>query len=653
MMLKSSANANGAKRRDQVAPELSDQCTNCFMAFQQYSKATLLACVFALLLPGVALGQDFISQGGEYSVAGSMLGDQVHPDVSLRTSGGIVVWQDNATDGSGAGISGLRLDSSFSALFSSFRVNQQGANEQNNPRVALLSDGGAVIVWQGGRQGYQDIYARFLSSSNTWLTGDIRVNTYTNGSQLNPVVTVLGNGSVVVAWASFNQEATNSLQGVYAQRFTGAGAKVDGEFRVNQTTAFNQRLPAVTALSDGRFVMAWVSEQQRFENSVDIFARFYNASGTAAGNEFLINTSTNITGHPSVAPSSDGGFIVAWSERDSVDRSASWNIAARRVSSAGVGGTARLVNTTVFGDQIAPRVSSIGTDYLVTWMSLGQDGSREGIYGQYLRGDASHAGNEFKVNTTTVSKQMHPAVASDGQGRFLAVWTSFIGGTSSFDLYAQRYASTSEPLPAPDAPFVSVLSSNTLSLTWPVLAGFSVSNYLVYADGAAAPTALVTSNLWRMTGLAPNSTHTFRLAYVLADGRQSPLSSTSSGTTFGTLSYGGIPYDWMVQNFGADLFVWPSPFVDSDGDGVTNADEFAQGTNPANANSVLRIRLQKTAQGLYLNWNTQPSLMYQIQVSTGLGQWSNLGGMRFAAGYLDSVYLGLGSQGFYRVLRVR
>ena len=618
------------------------------------ARRTLPCLLLTLLAPALAFGQqDFARQGGEYSVAGTLLGDQVFPDVSLRTSGGIVVWQDNATDGSGVGISALRLDGNFSGLFSSFRVNQQGANDQNRPRVALLNDGGAVIVWQGGQQGFQKIYARFLSASNTWTTGDVLVNTYTNGSKVNPAVAVLANGNVVVVWGSFNQEGANSLQGVYGQVFTPTGARIGGEFPVNQTTPYNQRAAAIAPLKDGRFVVTWVSEQQRFENSVDIYARIYSAGAVAAGGEFLVNTSTNITGYPSVAAASDGGFMIAWSERDLINITNSWDIVARPFTAGGAGGIVRFVNTTRYGDQIAPRVSPIGTDYLVTWMSLAQDGSREGVYGQYLRGDGSQAYGEFRVNSTTIGQQMHPAVASDGIGRFLAVWTSYVGSPGNFDLYAQRYASTTQPLPVPEPPFVSVLSSNTLSVTWPALAGFSVSNYEVYADGAATPTATATNTMWRMTGLAANSTHRFRIAYVLEDGRRSQLSGETTNTTYGSLVYGGIPYDWMVQNYGSDIFSWPSPTADTDHDGATTMQEFQAGTDPNDANSVLRIWPRLTQQGLYLNWNTQPGLMYQAMATTNMTNWSNLGGPRFAAGYLDSMYLGLGNRGFYRVVRLR
>ena len=97
------------------------------------------------------------------------------------------------------------------------------------------------------------------------------------------------------------------------------------------------------------------------------------------------------------------------------------------------------VNTSVYGDQYAPRISAIGTDYLVVWTSLGQDGSREGVFGQFLQAGGARVGGEFRVNTTTAGPQMQPAVGSDGANQFVVVWTSYTGLPYNFDLFAQRY----------------------------------------------------------------------------------------------------------------------------------------------------------------------------------------------------------------------
>jgi hypothetical protein len=109
----------------------------------------------------------------------------------------------------------------------------------------------------------------------------------------------------------------------------------------------------------------------------------------------------------------------------------------------------------------------------------------------------------------------------------------------------------------------------------------------------------------------------------------------------------------MTYYFGADVYSWPSPYADSDGSGVSNLNDFLAGTCPTNAASVLRIHLQPTVQGLFLNWNTQPGLIYQAQVSTNLKSWTSLGGMRFAPGTVDSICVGGSSASYYRVLRVR
>jgi len=634
----------------------------------------LSCCALLLAVPFVATGQNtYVRQAYEYNITGPMPGDQVYPSVAFSASGGYLLWQDNRTDGDGLGISALRLDSSLSGSFSPFRVNQVGAGDQENAQVTMLIGGGAAFVWQGGRQSFQNIYARFLSSSNTWVSGDVTVNTFTNSGRLNPAIATLANGNVIVVWASINQVSSTSMQDVYGQLLSPTGQKIGGEFLINQFTDFNQRTPAVAALAGGGFVVVWVSEQQRSGNidanagsgmlvtyssitnrpSVDIYARLFSATASPLGAEFLVNTGSTICANPRVAAASDGAFLIVWGQKDLQNPNNSWDIFARPFSSTAIGGTVSTVNTTLFGQQYLPQITALRTDYLVVWTSIGQDGSREGVFGQFLNADGSHNGGEFGVNTTTISQQMHPSVGSDGQDRLLVVWTSFTG-VEGFDLFSQRYAAITQSLAPLAAPFVTVLSSNSLTISWPPLAGFNVASYEVYADGAATPTATPTNFWWKMSGLLPSSTHSFQVAYVLTDGRHSPLSAAASATTYGAGStWGGIPQEWMSRYFGPDMFSWPSPFADSDGDGVSNFNEFLAGTDPTSANSVLKIRLQPTSQGLFLNWNTQVGLIYQVQTSTDLSTWTDVAGPRFAAGTLDSMYVGGSKANYYRVLRLR
>ena len=621
-------------------------------------RSALVCGLLALAAPGVVRGQTntYQTNGIEYVIAGTLPGDQTHAALGIKSTGGYVVWDDNLTDGDGLGVSARRLDGSLSGSYSSFRVNATGAGDQELPQVGLLNDGGAVFVWQGGRRSWQHIYARFLSAAGTWLTptNDVLVNTFTNNFQVNPAVAVLVNGSVAVTWGSFNQFSGNSMQDTYVQVLSSQGQKVGTEALVNQFTSYNQRTPAIAGLTDGRFVVAWISEQQRFDKSVDVYARIFNADGSSASNEIAVNTSTNVCANPSIAATPGGGFVIAWSERDLTSRRTnSWDISARAFLNTGTpAGAVVRVNQYLFGDQFAPKLAAIGTDLLAVWTSLGQDSSREGVYAQYLKSDLTRVGSEFRVNTSVVGPQIQPTVAADGVGQFLVSWSTFGGLTAGMDLYAQRYLSTLQPLAAPNPPLVTVLSSNALTVSWPAIEGLNVSQYEVYVDGAPAPTAVVTNTWWTMTGLTPNSTHRFAFDYV-SGGRISPVSGATTNTTYGALTWGGIPYEWMVAYFGSDIWSWPSPYADTDNDGVSNVNEFLGGTSPINAASVLRVRLQHTVQGIFLGWNTEPGLIYQVQSSTTLRGWSNLGGLRFAPGTVDSMYVGGNSSTYYRVLRVR
>ncbi|HEX9047812.1 MAG TPA: hypothetical protein VF988_12365 [Verrucomicrobiae bacterium] len=624
------------------------------------------------------------ANGTEYPIVGYLIGDQVHPDLAVSTTNGIVVWQDNATDGNGLGISARRLDGTLSGALGTFRVNVNGVGDQENAHVALLKNGGAAFVWQGGLAAAQHIYARYLSVSNTFLsTSDILVNTVTNTFQATPALTVLTNGNVVVVWASYNQAGTNSLLDVYGQILSPTGANVGTNFLINQFTGYNQRTPTVAPLKNGGFVVAWVSEQQRAVApnwgsnntyygfsptlplpTVDIYARLFNASGAPVGNEFLVNTDLNTSANPDIATASDGSFMVVWSAKDRMNATNGWDVHARTFSSTGTGRAAFIVNTRIYGDEYLPHVSSIGQDYMVTWTSMGQDGSREGVFAQFVHADGSLIGGEFQVNTTTIGQQIHPTVASDGVGQFVVVWTSFTGLPYSFDLFAQRYlnvASLLQPMSAPYvwAPFV--LSNGVyqprLVVSWPSLLGLSVTNYEVYVDGGSTPMGIVVSNQWTMTaanGLSTNSTHSFQLDYVTTDGRRSPLSPAASGTTWSGANYYGIPFEWIEAYYGLNFTSWPTdvnaPLAPG---GPSLYQVFLGGGNPTDPSTWLKQQLTRTSQGIFLGWNTTPGGTYQVQVTTDFKNWTNLGSPRFAAGKTDSINVGGNAAGYYRVVLQR
>ncbi len=651
------------------------------MRIQNMLAVLVLASTLAAASTALAQDNYYTTNGTEYAIVGNLPGDQMMPDVALASSGGFLVWQDNITDGDGWGISAEQVNGTLSGTLSPFRVNVQGTNDQENPRVTLLKNGGAAFVWQGGLKGFQHIYARFLAANNTFLTTtDIMVSRFTNSFQINPAITTLNNSNVVVVWASYDQVSARSMLDVYAKILSPSGTTISNEFLVNQATGYNQRSPAVKALSNGGFLVTWVSEQEQVPASslgtntmltpatntvtpsVDIYARLYKTNGAPAGNEFLVDTNAITCANPDVAVGSDGGFVVAWSGRDPLIVSDGWDVYARIFNSAGVGGMTEKLNTFLLGDQFAPRLSALGTDYMAVWTSMGEDGSMQGVYGRFLQGNGTLVSGEIRVNTTTVSEQIQPVVASDGVDGFVSVWSSYTGGASSFDLFAQRYINVTAILNVMPAPFVYApftLSNDAyvpqLVVSWSPLLGISVSNYEVYVNGSSSPMGLVATNQWTMTvlnGLTASSTNYFQVDYVTTAGLRSPLSPATYGATWSGLSWGGIPYEWMQQIFGADTNGWPQAQAAIAAGGPTVYQIFLSG-GTADPSTWLHQALVQTSQGLFLNWNTQPGATYQVQTTANLTTWTNLGAPRFAAGTTDSMYVGGSAAGYYRVVLLR
>ena len=610
-----------------------------------------LALVGVMMVPSDSqAAANFQPAGAEYAIAGSPAGDQAYPQLMLRKSGGILVWQDNASDNSGLGISAQMLDSNFSPMLSPFRVNEKETGDQENPQIAQLQTGGVVIVWQGGTQGAQDIYARFLDQNNIFKTGDIAVNTFTSDNQVQPTVAVCPDGNVWIAWSSYKQDG--DMMGVFARRFNSAGQKVGEEFQVNQFTYFNQRNPTIIALPNNTVIIAWVSEQQRKPQTVDIYARTFKSTGESLGGEFLVNSENVVCANPSITALSQGGYAIAWSQRNSANATNSWDIYGRLFTAQSYAPqSAFVINQTTYGDQFAPKVSATGDSILVVWTALLQDGSWEGVFGRFVSQTGVAIGNEFQVNTTAVSKQHQPTVATDNEGRFLVSWACYVVGQFQFDLYAQRFA-IEQPLQAPTAPFISALSSSSLSVAWPSIAGYQVAQYELVIDENQP--VVVQGNQYTSKELAPESSHSFRLAYQLIDGRKSPYSDSAIGKTWGLEREDGLPSDWLSGFWGVNSALWPTAAADSDNDGASNYSEFLAGTNPKDSSSVLRTRLEENSQGWRLVWNTQPGFVYQVQFSSDMKTWENMGTPRFSADVQDSALVdGNRKAAYYRIIRMR
>ena len=183
------------------------------------------------------------------------------------------------------------------------------------------------------------------------------VNTTTLNDQWEPTITALSGGRFVVAWTDYSQTGGDTLStAIRARVFEADGSPAGNDFVVNSTTLNGQYEPTITALSDGRFVVAWLGDNQTGGNTSGsaIRARVFNADGSPAGNDFLVNATTlNNQYFPTITALSDGRFVVAWRDYSQTGGDTSgFAIRARVLNADGSpAGTDFLVNSRTINDQ--------------------------------------------------------------------------------------------------------------------------------------------------------------------------------------------------------------------------------------------------------------------------------------------------------------
>ena len=307
------------------------------------------------------------------------------------------------------------------SILKDFPVNTTTSNFQFTPAVTALTGGRFLVTWSSSSASdvSSDIRARIYNADGTAVGPDAIVNSSSLGSQNFPSVTTLSDGRFVFAWESF-PTARNS--NITAHIYNADGTTSGDDFVANTTDAVSERLPTITALTGGRFVVSWDSETT--SRDFDVRARIYGADGKPVAKDFQVNTTTAESQQNSTVEGlTDGRFVVAWESHAGI--STDPEIRARIYGANGKAvGTDFVVNSSPTYEMAAPAVSALsGGRFVVTWdsseISTGND-----IRGRIYKADGTPAAKDFRVSQATAVDHYTSQVTDLADGRFAVVWQS-------------------------------------------------------------------------------------------------------------------------------------------------------------------------------------------------------------------------------------
>jgi hypothetical protein len=354
---------------------------------------------------------------------------------ALPTGGFIVTWTYDAHDGTGVSaaagtalrIRGQIFDSSAAKVGGVLALTSGNGSEQGDSQVITFADGSFALAWQNFLPaGERDALVQKFNSAGTATSGVVTISASTTGSQTQPALTALAGGGFVATWADTNSAAAgdSSSQGVKAQLFDSAGAKVGSEFLVNTIIPGQQYSPSVAALASGGFVVAWMSlSSTPFDPAFnDVKAQIFDAAGARVGGEFKVHeASEGEQVQPSVTALPGGGFVVAWRDGTLTDA----DVKAQAFDADGArSGTEFTLGTETDGLQSAPVVIGLANGGLAAaW--VGTDDSGTGVKAQ-LFGTTDTAPSDIGFSSGSVSENLFENTSA---GTLLAIGAANSGFT--------------------------------------------------------------------------------------------------------------------------------------------------------------------------------------------------------------------------------
>jgi hypothetical protein len=325
---------------------------------------------------------DGTPEGLAFQVNIDTAGSQVFAEVTALSNGNFVVAYRSSAVDPAADITARIFAPDGTPITGEFQINTTSLNTQDDVFISATANGGFVATYSSDEAmgADHDIFARGFNADGTEAFAEIAVNTTTLNDQDEPDIAVLTDGSFVIVYEAENVDGSGTA--IIARRFAADGTAQTGEIQVNTQAVSSQTDPSIVALSDGGFAVSFTDLNPTDGDSAGIFVRVFDSSN-AGGTVQQVNTfTTNGQIDSEIAALPDGGFIVTYTSLGQVNGT---DIFGQRFDAGGNPvGVEFMVNSLTTGVSGVDLIRVSDREFLTAFENNGFDGDGFGIVGQLV-----------------------------------------------------------------------------------------------------------------------------------------------------------------------------------------------------------------------------------------------------------------------------